>query len=111
MATVANGRRPHIYADGDRVFIDIGLGAVLEASILTETSVEQITFSDVECSSNGMGHPIIRHRGRIVLEFQNFRIHTNKQLSDIPKELAGTLSVMDLFGVIDEKLTERENAD
>lgn len=89
------GGQPRIYADGDRMFMQWG-DRVVEASNLLVSRVEQ----NFDCRSV---------RTTVTLEFFNTHFHLSKQLPDIPKELAGTLSVVELFGVIDKKLTEREN--
>ena len=89
------GRRLRIYADGDRVFVQWG-DRVVEASDLLVSRVEQ----NFDCGSV---------HTTVTLEFFNTCFHLSKQLPDIPKELAGTLSVVELFGVIDKKLTERES--
>lgn len=89
------GRQPRIYADGDRVFMQWG-DRVIEASGLLVSRVEQ-------------GFDYRSVRTTVTLEFFDTRFYLDKQLPDIPKELAGTLSVVELFGVIEKKLTEREN--
>lgn len=96
MARAGNSDGPRIYANGDRVFVE-GYGGVIEAGILISASTEIDGF--------GYSHP----RYRLTLTFADVRFHYDKDFSDIPKELAGTLSVIELFGVIDKKLTEREN--
>lgn len=101
-------KRPRIYADGDRVFIDLGYG-VFEASILVTSNI-QIGREREMCHSWG-GESFScpgQSGGAITLEFRDFKIHDNKSLDDIPKDMAGRLSVMELFDVINGKLTERE---